>query len=196
MSCICEQTLWMHIIYCSFCGDAKSEWFSSPYFVIPNSPSLYLHSPNVWFSSAYILFGAAIIVVMLTVAGNEVEEKASMAMYKSLQRRENYEKKMSRENPLHIRTKAFLSYNAAYLIVIIAWLLWLVFIIVWAMLEVPEWHFPEAQYFAVSLCSSAGSFSLPTTSSDIAYLLAGISMMIGVSRSVYCCYRFIASLKY
>ena len=138
------------------------------------------HSPNVWFSSAYIIAGAAIIAVMLTVAGQQVEESASMSMFQSLQRRENYEKKMSRDNPLCTRIKAFLSYNAAYLIMITLWLCWLVFIIVWSMLMVDEWDFPEAQYFAVSLCSSAGSFSLPTTSSNTAYLLAGISMMIGV----------------
>jgi hypothetical protein len=101
-----------------------------------------------------------------------------MSMFQSLQRRENYEKKMSRNNPLCTRIKAFLSYNAAYLIMITLWLCWLVFIIVWSMLMVDE--FKQAQYFAVSLCSSAGSFSLPTTSSDTAYLLAGISMMIGV----------------
>lgn len=139
-----------------------------------------LKSPNPWFSSIYILFGAAIIAVMLTVAGNQVEESASMSMFQSLQRRENYEKKMSRNNPLRIRIKAFLSYNAAYLIVIVLWLCWLAFIIVWSIIAVPEWDFSTAQYFAVSLCSSAGSFSLPTTSSDTAYLLAGISMMIGV----------------
>ena len=113
---------------------------------------------------------------MLTVAGNQVEENASMSMFKSLQRRENYENKMSRDNPLRTRIKAFFSYNAAYLICILIWVLWLVFIIVWVMIEVPEWDFPKAQYFAVSTCSSAGAFSLPTTSSDFAYLLAGISM--------------------
>jgi hypothetical protein len=80
--------------------------------------------------------GAAIIAVMLTVAGQQVEESASMSMFQSLQRRENYEKKMSRNNPLCTRIKAFLSYNAAYLIMITLWLCWLVFIIVWSMLMV------------------------------------------------------------
>lgn len=138
------------------------------------------NSPNPWFSSAYILVGAAIIAVMLTVAGNQVEESASMSMFQSLQRRENYEKKMSRSNPLHIRIKAFLSYNAAYLIAILLWVGWLAFVIIWAMVQVPEWDFAIAQYFAVSLCSSAGALSLPITSSDTAYLLAAISMMVGV----------------
>ena len=117
---------------------------------------------------------------MLTQAGNQVEESASMSMFDSLQRRSNYEEKMSKDNPWHIRAHAFLAYNAAYLITIFIWVLWMGFIMVWSMLEVPEWNFGKAQYFAISLCSSAGSFSLPTSSSDRAYGLAGLSMMVGV----------------
>ena len=136
--------------------------------------------PNVWFSSLYILCGASIIAVMLTAAGNQVEEKASLSMFESLQRRESYENQMSRDKPLKVRLYAFLAYNSAYLISIFVWLLWMGFIMCWAMLQVPEWSFGQAQYFAVSLCSSAGSFSLPTTASNTAYGLAGVSMMIGV----------------
>ena len=44
----------------------------------------------------------------------------------------------------------------------------------------PEWTFADAQYFAISMCSAAGSLSMPTTSSETAYLLAAISMMVGV----------------
>jgi hypothetical protein len=138
------------------------------------------HRPNVWFSSLYILVGASIIAVMLTVAGNEVEEAASMSMFDALQRRENYESQMARDNPLMVRIRAFLAYNAAYLICILLWILWMGFIMAWAMIQVPEWDFGHAQYFAVSLCSSAGSFSLPTSSSNTAYGLAGLSMMVGV----------------
>lgn len=97
--------------------------------------------PNVWFSSVFILCGAAIIAVMLTQAGNQVEESASMSMFDSLQRRSNYEEKMSRDNPWHVRAHAFLAYNAAYLITIFIWVLWMGFIMVWSMLEVPEWDF-------------------------------------------------------
>ncbi len=136
--------------------------------------------PNVWFSSLYILCGAAIIAVMLTVAGNQVEEAASMSMFESLQRRESYENQMSRDKPLKVRLYAFLAYNSAYLMSILVWILWMVFIVTWALILVDKWDYSEAQYFAVSLCSSAGSFSLPEGSSDLAYGLAGVSMMIGV----------------
>ena len=81
--------------------------------------------PNVWFSSLYILCGAAIIAIMLTVAGNQVEEAASMSMFESLQRRENYENQMSRDKPLKVRMYAFLAYNSAYLMSILAWILWM-----------------------------------------------------------------------
>ena len=134
---------------------------------------------------------------MLTQAGNQVEESASMSMFDSLQCRSNYEEKMSKDNPWHVRVHAFLAYNAAYLITIFIWILWMGFIMVWSMLEVPEWTFGKAQYFAISLCSSAGSFSLPTSSSDRAYGLAGLSMMVGVPLMVSrkSIDRVIASLK-
>ena len=136
--------------------------------------------PNVWFSSVYILVGASIIAVMITETGNQVEEAASLSMFESLQRRENYERQMARDKPLRVRLYAFLAYNSAYLISIFVWIGWMGFIIIWAMVQVPEWDFGRAQYFAISLCSSAGSFSLPTSSSNTAYGLAGVSMMIGV----------------
>ncbi len=117
---------------------------------------------------------------MLTAAGNQIEEYASMSMFESLRRREDYESQMSRDNPLTVRIRAFLAYNSAYLMCILMWILWMGFIMAWAMLQVPEWDIGRAQYFAISLCSSAGSFSLPTSSSYTAYGLAGLSMMIGV----------------
>jgi hypothetical protein len=96
---------------------------------------------------------------------------------------------MSRDNPFCKRFVSFVKFNAPYLIIILTWLLWLAFIIVWSIIATntfdendPErnWNFAYAQYFAVSLCSSAGSFSLPSNSDDWAYGFAAVSMMIGV----------------
>jgi hypothetical protein len=46
-----------------------------------------------------------------------------MTMFEALQRRENYEHKMRKENPPRERLKAFIRYNAAYLITIVVWIL-------------------------------------------------------------------------
>lgn len=43
-----------------------------------------------------------------------------------------------------------------------------------------HFDFAKAQYFAFSVCSSAGSISLPYEAPEWAFLLAGISMFIGV----------------
>jgi len=43
-----------------------------------------------------------------------------------------------------------------------------------------NWDFSYALYFTVSLCSSAGAFSLPSFSPVWAYGFAAVSMMIGV----------------
>jgi hypothetical protein len=143
--------------------------------------------PDPWFSSAYILVGAGLIALNLVVIGRKMEDKASNVVFDGLKRREDYEKDMSHENPIYKRTLAFLKYNAPYLLVILLWLSWLAFTTVWSMFatlndEDPQgsWDFAYAQYFAVSLCSSAGSFSLPSATADWGYGMAAISMMIGV----------------
>ena len=145
--------------------------------------------PDPWFSSAYILVGASLIAMNLVVIGRKIEEKASNAVFEGLKRREDYENDMNRENPLRKRFLTFVTYNAPYLVIVLLWVIWLGFIIVWSIIATngfdendPEkhWGFAYAQYFAVSLCSSAGAFGLPSFSPPWAYGLAAVSMMIGV----------------
>ena len=135
------------------------------------------------------MVGASLIAMNLVVIGRKIEEKASNAVFEGLKRREDYEKNMSRDNPLRKRFVAFVNYNAPYLAVVALWILWVIFVTVWSMIATngfdennPEqnWSFAYAQYFAVSLCSSAGAFSLPSFSPLWAYFLAAVSMMIGV----------------
>ncbi len=45
-----------------------------------------------------------------------------MNMFEALRRREDYERKMRRENTLTGRVDAFVRYNAAYLITIASWI--------------------------------------------------------------------------
>eukprot|EP00804_Cyclotella_cryptica_P020785 CCRYP_016623-RA/>CCRYP_016623-RA protein AED:0.04 eAED:0.04 QI:849/1/1/1/1/1/3/248/288 len=128
----------------------------------------------------------------LVFIGRKVQEKASKAAFEGLKRREDYENDMSRENPLRKRLVTFAKYNAPYLFIISLWILWLGFIIVWSIIATngfeetdPEkrwenWDFSYALYFAISLCSSAGAFSLPSFSPVWAYGFAAVSMMIGV----------------
>ena len=127
------------------------------------------------------------IALNLVVIGRKIEDKASNVVFDGLKRREDYEKDMSHENPIYKRSIAFVKYNAPYLLVIVLWIVWLAFITTWSIFATkneddPEssWDFAHAQYFAVSLCSSAGSFSLPSTTADWGYGLASISMMLGV----------------
>ena len=145
--------------------------------------------PNPWFSSAYILVGASLIAVILTNIGERVGDAASLHLFEDLKQREEYEKNISSDNPLWKRAKAFFQYNSGYILTILGWILWLVFIICWSIVstrrhdtkgDTHAWSFSYAQYFAVSLCSSAGSFSLPPDSPLWAYLLAAISMAVGV----------------
>lgn len=53
------------------------------------------YEPNPWFSSAYILTGAALIAIILTRIGGKVEETSSMKMFEALKDREDYEHQAS-----------------------------------------------------------------------------------------------------
>mmetsp|Transcript_23346 Transcript_23346/g.48796 ORF Transcript_23346/g.48796 Transcript_23346/m.48796 type:complete len:488 (-) Transcript_23346:81-1544(-) len=147
----------------------------------PKNPD---YLPNPWFSSVYILCGASLIAVILTKLGQQMEDSASLNMFEALKRREDYEAKMSRENPFFTRLGAFLNYFGAYLFVILLWVLWLAAIVAWSTIATANttspWGFDAAQYFAISLCSSAGSFSLPSDAPDWAYGMAALSMAVGV----------------
>lgn len=145
--------------------------------------------PNPWFSSLYILAGASLIAVILINIGEKVGDAASLHLFEDLKQREEYERNTSSDNPIWKRAKAFCQYNAGYIVTILGWILWLVFIICWSIAstrnhdtkgDTHAWSFSYAQYFAISLCSSAGSFSLPPDSPLWAYLLAAISMAVGV----------------
>jgi hypothetical protein len=76
------------------------------------------YQPNPWFSTWHILSGSALIAILLTRVEKNVKEDTSMNMFKVLRRREDYERKMRRENPLPGWVDAFVWYNAAYLITI------------------------------------------------------------------------------
>ena len=153
----------------------------------PRDPT---YAPNPWFASFHILSGAALIAVLLTKLGEEVEEDASVNLGEALSRHEDYVSKMrtdNADNTFPKRVGTFMRYNAAYLIAIAVWMAFMIIIILWSMYATRDlvndddrWGFPQALYFAISLCSSAGSFSLPPYTPEWAYLAAGLSMMIGV----------------
>lgn len=157
------------------------------------SPKYSSYEPNPWFSTVYILIGSILIALLLTTIGQQVEERASMNLYDALQCRERYETRVRRDNPLCVRVKSFLSYHAVYLMAIAAWIIWLVFVIIWSMLGMENsatWLFHDALYFAFSMCSSAGSMSLPNNSPDWKYGLAACSMIVGVplmAVAISCC---------
>ena len=152
--------------------------------LVPRDPR---YQPNPWFSTCHILSGSALIAILLTRAGENVKEDASMNMFEAMRRRENYKRKMRRENPLPGRVDAFVWYNAAYLITIPSWVAWMGFIVGWSIVvtsnivdEGQRWGFARAQYFAISVCLSAGSLSLPPDSPEWAYRLTGVFMMGGM----------------
>ncbi len=90
------------------------------------------YQSNPWFSTCHILSGPVLIAILLTRAGENVKEDTSMNMFEALRRREDYKRKMRRENPLPGRVDAFVWYNTAYLITIVLWMAWMGFIVGWS----------------------------------------------------------------
>jgi len=144
------------------------------------SPRNASYQPSPWFSSFYIILGAILIAIILTGLGNKIEERSSLQMFDALSRREDYEELIKEGQRIDVRCLAFIKYYFVYLLIVLLWVVWLVVIILWSMHGIKEWNFDKAQYFAFSLCSSAGSLSLPDNSPEYTYLLAAISMLIGV----------------
>ena len=149
-------------------------------FSVGLSPRNANYQPSPWFSSFYIVLGAILIAIILTGIGAKIEERSSLQMFDALSRREDYEELIQEGQRIDVRCLAFIKYYFVYLLIVLLWIVWLVVIILWSMHGVKEWNFDKAQYFAFSLCSSAGSLSLPDNSPEYTYLLAAISMLIGV----------------
>jgi hypothetical protein len=97
--------------------------------LVPRDPH---YQPSPWFSTWHILSGSTLITILLTRAGKNVKEDASMNMFEALRRQEDYERKMRRENPLPGQIDAFVRYNAPYLITIASWMAWMGFIVGWS----------------------------------------------------------------
>jgi len=149
-------------------------------FSVGLSPRNANYQPSPWFSSFYIVLGAILIAIILTGLGNKIEEQSSMQMFDALSQREDYEELIKEGQRIDVRCLAFIKYYFVYLLIVLLWIVWLVVIILWSMHGIKEWNFDKAQYFAFSLCSSAGSLSLPDNSPEYTYLLAALSMLIGV----------------
>ncbi len=90
------------------------------------------YHPNPLSSTCHILSGSTLIAILLTRAGENIEEDSSMNMFKVLCRREDYERKMRRENPLPGWVDAFIRYITAYLITIASWMVWMGLIMGWS----------------------------------------------------------------
>ncbi len=57
-----------------------------------------------------------------------------MDMFDALRKREDYERKMRKENPISMRISAFVRCDAAYMLAIASWMVWMGFIVIWSMI--------------------------------------------------------------
>jgi hypothetical protein len=135
--------------------------------------------PNPWVSSCYIISGAVLITVVVTHMIQKITDDASKHLFRDLKEREEYEIEVGKDRPFYNRAKAFITFNSGHLMIIILWVGWMAFLVVYSMLGA-GFSFADAQYFAIALCSSAGSVSLPDNSATWMYGVTGIAIVIGV----------------
>lgn len=136
------------------------------------------HRQNWWFSSLYVVLGASLVGAALGYFADKIVETREN-WFTELLRREEFEDDLQRDKPFFTRFKAFVKYNWGSLRAILLWFVWIAIMIMYSMVEV-KWPFSQAQYFAVSTCSTGGHMPIPDDSPHWLFGVTGFFAAIGV----------------
>jgi hypothetical protein len=136
------------------------------------------------FSMVYLLFGASCITRVLTYlilrALNEHQEKQE-----SIQERHAFQRYLYKNNPFTGYTilsslYVYVTINAAPLLVIYLWVVYLIIGAVWSITAFPEWNFFDGLYFSLTAISTSGLTCIPMDSSDQDYIVMGVYTALGI----------------
>ena len=132
----------------------------------------------LWFSTVYVLVGSSLVAVALGFFADKIVEDAD-DWFTNLLQKQNYKKKIAKDQPIITRVKAWIEYHADSVRAVGIWLGWVSIMILYSMIYF-GWSFQEAQYYAVSSCSTGGHWSVPQDSPDWMYGLTGFFAAFGV----------------
>jgi len=157
-------------------------------FSIGLGPPIEGYAPNLWFSSFYIVVGAVLITLALVYAAERVECPAGAQQLRRGPANNT-------EIQILVRCRRYVAANWKMLSAITLWVVSLSIMVLYSMLCFEDqgidktnshssngrrWTFSEAQYFAISLSSTAGSYSLPQDSPSWMYAITAVIAVLGV----------------
>ena len=132
----------------------------------------------IWFSSAYVIVGASLVAVALGFFADKIVEDADN-WFTNLLQHEEYKLNVSKEKPIHTRILAWMKFNIETVRAISLWIIWILLMIMYSMVQV-GWSFREAQYFAISSCSTGGHWGIPNDSPNWLFGVTGFFSALGV----------------
>lgn len=133
---------------------------------------------NWWFSSFYVIFGASLVAAALGFFADKIVESHD-EWFMHLLQQEEFENEMKRNKNIFFRIRAWVKFNWDSLRAIVLWFIWIAIMIMYSMIEV-GWPFSQAQYFAISTCSTGGHMPIPDDSPDWLFGVTGFFAALGV----------------
>ena len=132
----------------------------------------------LWFSTVYVLIGSSLVAVALGFFADKIVEDADDWFVNLLQKQE-YKRRIAGDKHIITRVRAWITYHSEQLRSIGIWLFWVCLMITYSMIHI-GWPISQAQYFAVSSCSTGGHWSIPEDSPDWFYGVTGAVVALGV----------------
>lgn len=131
-----------------------------------------------WFSSLYVVIGASFVAVALGFFADKIGEDHDN-WFVNLIQQQKYEAAFAKGKTLTSKIKHTFIQHAAPLRAVGLWVFWIGLMIFYTMIQV-GWSFTEAQYFAISTCSTGGHWAIPNDSPDWMFGVTGFFAMFGV----------------
>ena len=132
----------------------------------------------LYISSLYLIIGSSFVAIALGFFAQKIVEDADN-WFAKLSQKQEYERDIAPGRPFLTRVNAFRKYHKGSIRAIGLWILWISIMILYSMINV-KWSFAQAQYFAISSCSTGGLWGLPDDSPDFVFGVTGFFACLGV----------------
>ena len=132
----------------------------------------------LWFSSAYVVMGASFVAIALGFFAEKIGQDYD-SWFTQQEERRAYEESFTQGKGVWKKLKCWYTEYSESVRPVVLWLVWIGAMIAYSMVEV-GWSFTQAQYFAISTCSTGGHWVIPQDSPDWMYATTGVFAALGV----------------
>ena len=131
-----------------------------------------------WFSSFYVIVGASFVAAALGFFADAVGQDFGN-WFEQQQQRQEYENALKNGKGYFHKIKYWIVDKEEDIRAVAIWFVWVFIMITYSMVQI-GWPLVEAQYFAISTCSTGGHWSIPIDSPDWMYALTAVFAALGV----------------